>query len=413
MALPMYDAILKISRQPKDRYTEQMQELINAQWDNTITVQEVYEESAIGSFSFNKIEAGISHMVAAGTTTLKQGDDFKKITYKDIDHEVMRGRYYKFEDSYWITMFTDNIYRTMKNTVIRRCNNTIRWKNPDNGELISYPCVLDYEASAFNPLKTNDVITPNNHVTIIVQANADTKDILVNQRFIFNRRPFKVVGYNNYMQNSEINDSTTILYFDALLDEILPSDDLDNGIANANEYVYTINILQDNFEQIEGYVGVLEAEVKLNGEVVDKTIVWESLDDNSTVTSDGICTLTGLAGTTTQISATFGTVSDTITISIVAAVVSQKELVVNPQIDVLLQNRTVDIYCNVYDNDILQPDEIFVVPSGVPINNYNLVKISNNHYQLTNVAPYKDKLSLLFHSGTLSYNMYIKLGGVF
>lgn len=94
MALPMYDAILKISRQPKDRYTEQMQELINAQWDNTITVQEVYEESAIGSFSFNKIEARISHMVAAGTTTLKQGDDFKKITYKDIDHEVMRGRYY-------------------------------------------------------------------------------------------------------------------------------------------------------------------------------------------------------------------------------------------------------------------------------------------------------------------------------
>ena len=102
-----------------------------------------------------------------------------------------------------------------------------------------------------------------------------------------------------------------------------------------------------------------------------------------------------------------------ITINIVSAVVSQKELVVSPQIDVLLQNRTIDIYCNVYDNDILQPDEIFVVPSSVPINNYSLVKLSNNHYRLTNVAPYKDKLSLLFQSGTLTYNMYIKLGGVF
>jgi len=88
-------------------------------------------------------------------------------------------------------------------------------------------------------------------------------------------------------------------------------------------------------------------------------------------------------------------------------------MVISPQIDTILQGRTVDIYCSVYDNDILQSDVIFAVPSGSPANNYNLTKINNNHYQLTNIAPCKEKLIITFASGTLSYIMEIKLGGVF
>lgn len=413
MGLPMYEAMLHLSKQPKERYVEQMQALINAQWDNTITVNTVQEATLIGSLVFNDIEARVSHMIDNGTTSMKNADDFKKITYKDIEHFVSRGMYYKFEDNYWITTFTDNIVRTMKNTIIRRCNNTMRWKDNENGNIISYPCVLDYDAGSFSPQKTKDIITPNNHITIIVQGNADTNKILVNQRFLFNKRPFKIAGYNDYMQNGEIDDSTPILYFDAFLDEISPFDDIVNGVANANEHVYELNILQDNFEQVTGYVGVLEAEIKLDGEIVDKDIVWETLDLNATITQEGICTLVGVSGSQAVVRASYGATSDTITINIVAAVVSNKEMVVNPQIDTILQNRTVDIYCNVYDNDILQNDVIFVVPSGAPVDNYTLVKLTNNHYQLKNIAPCKEKLTLTFASGTLSYIMEIKLGGVF
>ena len=409
----MYEAIRNLSKPPKERYIEQIQALINVQWDNTITVNTVKEAIAIGSLEFEEIEARISHMIDNGTTSMKNADDFKKISYKDVDHFVSRGMYYQFEDNYWIVTFTDNILRTMKNTIIRRCNNTLRWKDNESGVLISYPCVLDYDAGSFSPQKTKDIITPNNHITIIVQGNTDTNKILVNQRFIFNGRPFKIAGYNDYMQNGEVDNSTTLLYFEAFLDEISPFDDLVNSIANANEHVYTVNILQDNFEQITGYVGVLEAEVKLDGEIADKTIVWESMDLNSEITQQGICTLIGETGSQAVVRASYGDSSDIITINIVDAVVSNKEMVINPQIDTILQNRTVDIYCNVYDNDILQSDVIFVVPSGANAENYSLTKINNNHYQLTNIAPCKEKLILTFASGALSRIMEIKLGGVF
>lgn len=413
MAMPMYEAMLQINQQPKQRYISQMQALINAKWDNTITVNTVKEASAIGSLTFNNIEARISHMVDNGTTSMKNADDFKKISYKDIEHFVLRGMYYEFADNYWIVTFTDNLLRTMKNTIIRRCNNALKWKDKENGVIKSYPCVLDYDAGSFSPQKTKDVITPNNHVTIIVQGNADTNKILVNHRFIFNGRPFKITGYNDYMQNGKVDNSTPILYFDAFLDEISPFDDLVNSIANNNEYNYSVNILQGNFEQTTGYVGVLEAEVKLDGNVVDKTIVWKSLDLNSTITQDGICTLTGINGSQTAIRASYGDVSDTITIKIVNSVISKKEIVVNPQIDTILQGRIIDIYCNVYDNDILQSDLISVQPSGAPFDNYILTKIDNTHYQLTNITPSKDKLVLTFTSGSLNYVMNIKLGGVF
>lgn len=412
MGLPMYEAMLNLSQQPKDRYVGQMQALIDARWDNTITVNTIGEADAIGSLKFTDIEARVSHMVAPGTVNVKNGDDFKKITFKDIDHYVARGMYYQFDDNYWITTFTDNIARVMKNTVVRRCNNTLRWRDKDDGRLISYPCVLDYEASAFNPLKTKDVITPNNTVVIIVQGNADTHKLVVNQRFIFNKRPFKITGYNNYMQNGEIDDSTTILYFDAQLDSISPFDDLENSIANANEYIYTVDILQGDFEQAIGYVGVIEAEVRINGEVVDKPITWES-NEFATITQDGIVTLTGEAGDVATIVAKYSDFSDSINISIVSAVVSSKEIVVNPQISTLLQNRTVDIYCNVYDNDILQPDIVTAVASGVPMNNYEFDKIEDNHYRLKNIAPYKDDLVITFHNGTMTKTMNIKLGGIF
>lgn len=225
-----YDAKRRVlPSSPNNYYREQMQQLINSQWDNTTMLQTIEEEKPFASFQFHEIEVRMIHALDKSTRA-KQGDDFRELIFKDIDYLVNLGNYYKFSDAYWLAINLDELNRTTKNIIVRRCNNVLKWKDT-NGVVYDYPCILEYDATAASPRVDNNIITPNNRIRVIVQANDATLTLKVNQRFLFGGRPFKIIGYNNYMIDN-INGKQSIMYIQTQLDEISPYDDFENNIAN-------------------------------------------------------------------------------------------------------------------------------------------------------------------------------------
>jgi hypothetical protein len=236
MYLPYYTASQKIrDNVPYDYYKGLEQAIINAQWSNTTSLYTVQEQDAINTWTFTDLEVRLNHILGESTVSRKQGNDFRTINFQDLDHEIILGLYYKFANSYWLTTFLDEVHLLTKNIVVRRCNNWLKWKNITTNTVYEYPCVLAYDDSSPQNQKTKDIIVPNNGVVVIVQGNVDTSTISLNQRFIFNGRPFKIAGYNNYMQDSIGDDTPNLLYFDTYLDEISPYDDLVNGIADNSQ----------------------------------------------------------------------------------------------------------------------------------------------------------------------------------
>lgn len=225
-----YDAKRRVlPSSPNNYYREQMQQLINAQWDNTTMLQTIEEEQPFASFEFSEIEVRMIHALDKSTRA-KQGDDFRELIFKDIDYLVNLGNYYRFSNAYWLAINLDELNRTTKNIIVRRCNNVLKWRDI-NGVIYEYPCVLEYDATASSPRVDNNIITPNNRIRVIVQANDATLTLKVNQRFLFGGRPFKIIGYNNYMIDN-INGQQSIMYIQTQLDEISPYDDFENNIAN-------------------------------------------------------------------------------------------------------------------------------------------------------------------------------------
>ena len=217
-----------LSRTPNEVYRQDMQQLINEEWSNTTTRQSIMEEYPFASFEFREIDVQLVHALDKSTSK-KQGENFREIIFKDIDYVTNLGNYYKFDASYWLVVNTDQNDIISKNVIVRRCNNFLKWKDY-NGDIHEHPCVLEYEATANSPRVDNDIITPNNRVALIVQANEDTLSLKVNHRFIFGGRPFKIIGFNNY-QIEHINGKEKIMYIQTQLDEESPYDDFENDIA--------------------------------------------------------------------------------------------------------------------------------------------------------------------------------------
>lgn len=232
---------------PNDYYREQTQMLINDRWDNTTTLQNIEEEFPFGSFLFRNVEVRMTHALDKSTNK-KQGDDFRELIFQDIDYNAKLGNYYRFNNAYWLTINLDELNRTSKNIIVHRCNNYLKWKD-SSGVLYSYPCFLAYDVTAASPRVDNNVITPNNRIIVTVQANEDTLGLKVNHRFIFGDRPFKIIGYNNYMIDT-IDGKQSIMYIQTQLDEISPYDDFENQIAY-NTYI------DDVIEEVEEKDGIV------------------------------------------------------------------------------------------------------------------------------------------------------------
>lgn len=352
-----------------DLYRDLNQAFIDEQWENTsarytIFQQDLDENGNFVKDGFSEIEVWLNYVVGQGTS-MRNGHDFVQISFRDINQFTIRGRYYKFENNYWLTTFNDEYDSLAKSIVARRCNNVLRIVDPLNGAVFSAPCAVDYDMSSPSSQVSRYIITPNNHAVVIVQGNEDTRRLFkINTRYILGGRPFKLYAYQNAIYGNATAQDSTLLYLDLYLDGIHDKDDLVNSIADNGTYDYEVKINSTDMTLSSESTGVLTADVMLNGEEVDRTIAWATSNpDVVTIDQNGRYNVIGEVGQNADIIATLdgnSDVNDVITITIGEQVVEPR-IYLDPAFDTIREYQTIefDVGVSIGGSEI-KPETIMV-----------------------------------------------------
>ena len=450
MNFSTYDSMRKLISKPHKHYTEHMQALINDRWDNsTQNSFNVWQEIPFASGKYEKVDVSIDTAVEIGTG-FKKGEDFKVFSHRDISHEVQLGTMFKTDSDYWICINTNAFASPINSCEVRRCNNTLKWINPDNGYVYEQWCVIDYELSKPQPLQDKNVVVASGHIVVIVQGNELTLGIQKNQRFIFNGQPYKLASFQTMLNDHADQSFTNLIYMDMYLDLEKASDDMYNMIADAKDYQYDIDIIPDFTEQVSGFTGKMKAVTYLNGKIVDRIIEWSG-SDNVEIDSKGNYTLIGEAGETAYITATLigkpvkgmllndksmklmtnrnqfleayskpkiplefysGLVSVTQVINIVDDLSNNYSLVINPIFSEVRLKEPQSFNVYLYNNGIKQEDEVSVTASGLDNKYYELIQNGHN-FILSARTAVSTPLILTFTSGNISQTIKVSLKSFF
>jgi hypothetical protein len=234
--------------------------------------------------------------------------DIRTISTKE---EIKRGDLINWFNENWLIISEIGHKRyTYYKGIIQKCNYNIKFNF--QGTIKQFPCIAD---SKIFDIETNQYLSiPAGKIVVTLPNNADTDNITLGQRFISMKNAWKVIGIDRTKNG--------LLMLWCELDSIISSDDLENEIANAGDYVYTIEITNGEIASIqENNTLQLTTQVKLNGNVVtDKTVTFScdnpsiaSVDENGLVTaiSAGECIITASLAENPN-------VYDTITITVTA-----------------------------------------------------------------------------------------------
>ena len=225
--------------------------------------------------------------------------------------EIKRGDLVNWDGGNWLIISDIGHKRySYYKGIIQKCNYNIKFNF--QGTIKEFPAIVD---SKVFDVETNQFFSvPAGKIVVTLPNNADTDNITLGQRFISMKQAWKVSGIDR------TKNGLLILHCD--LDSIIPSDDLVNEIANAGDYIYTIEITSGDSASIqEGSTLQLNAVVKLNGNPVDNKTVTFSSNNTSIATVDETGLITVLQAGECIITASLTdnpNVYDTISITVTA-----------------------------------------------------------------------------------------------
>lgn len=398
---------------PDDAYRDLIQATICDQWDNTTQVVCVSEQCHVGHDWYEDIEVRVDYAIDMGTG-LKQGDDFKIFAFKDIMHKEPKGLMYQYDDDYWLVVNTSELGSITSEVTVRRCNNVMRWVNRNNGYVYEYPCIIEYVLESPQQLKDKDVITANGHITVMCQGDDITRHIEKNTRFIFNKQPFKLVAYQN-MLNEGVTDNmaSDLLYLDMYLDMEEPDDDMENNLANRFLYDYTLELTAID-KQKNGFVGKVIPVVKLNGEIINREVAYACCE-NAEVEQDGTFKLTGKPG---QKAVIWGNIVGNkqmmakVEIDIVEELDDVYELVIDQEFNTLRVGKSKTFNVTLYKNGVAQEDIVDYTTTKLTDESFKLTR-NGNTFTLTALQISTTPLEIVFSAGQVSTSMDIMFTSVF
>lgn len=292
---------------------------------------------------------------------------------------------------------------------IERCNIRLKWQD-DYGNIYDYPAIAKEQWSADKPDYDNAIIINQGKLSITVQYNEFTKYIPINKRFLIGDpyQAVKVVALVNYTD-------TNTLGLEVVIDNKSSSDNEALGIANYNSHRYSINIVESDFSQQIGFNTQLHYEVKLNGIITSDSVKWSSSDvDIANIDQDGNIQLLSEGNVTFTCEMLENSlVSDSIAVSVVEIPIIQKEVIISPTLENLLQE-TEQIYgVYLFENGIQQSDIFTFTPQDVPVSNYQFDILDGNMFKVKNIQMYiANPLKISCVSGVYSKDIYINLKGL-
>jgi hypothetical protein len=421
------NAFMTVNETPQDTYKNFFQANLTEQFYNATDWYTIQEELVFASGTFSDTDVRITHAIDAKTGT-KMGDDYKFILFKDIEHATGLGYLYYFDDNYWLTINSEIIKNLAASCTVKRCNNTLRWMDTA-GAVYSVPCSIEMDKPISNNRDmvgiSTSVIIPMGLIQVRTQYNSTSNKIKPNQRFLLgnadNWIAWKVVGggvenYNNLQ--TEINTTPGLITF--TLDrnyENVDTDDLTNGIAGVAGDVYTITLSNSTLTSTVGYSIQLTATVKLNGEVVNRTVVWSNDNDSlkATVSSSGLVSMVA-AGTATITATLDGNedVSATCVVTVGTGSTSTYQIIVTPGINYVLEGTTQIFDIRLWLNNTQEANAFtFTLDAGdVPSANYTYAVLSSYSFYIQNLAKYlEDTITIHCVSGSYTKDLIITLKG--
>lgn len=413
MALKFFQNYMSSSwaKSPDEEYKDLLQATIDDQWDNTTQVYCVQEQDCIGSSCYHHIDVRVDYAIDMGTG-FKQDDDFKIFAFKDINHKAQKGLLYQYDDDYWIVVNTNELGSVASDVIVRRCNNVLRWRDRYNGYIYNYPCVIEYVLESPQQLKDKDIITANGHITVICQGDELSRNFEKNSRFIINGQPYKLIAYQNMLNESIKNNmASNLLYLDLYLDMEEPDDCIEINVANYYSYQYDIAITDDFKELTTGYKGQIHAIVTHDGKIVDRGVTYCGNDNIDIDPSNGKFTIIGEIGHKAYVEASIeGNPQEctSITIDIVENVQNTYSIDVSPNIDTLRVGKKIILSAVPYINGQRQRGNIQVVASGIDASMYELTPTKSiNQFELIALAISEEPLVLTFKY--LDYEQVMKI----
>ena len=414
-----------VATTPKQYWEGLHQATLDTMWDDTTQIYTIKEQSALPFIDeYTEYEAWVSTVSDDLINYSKVYSDFVRLFYRDLSHKQnYKGQYYKFaldgehEETY-ICYDRMNLSTLTADFKVVRCNNVLTWRD-EYGNIITLPCYLGTDVTSTNNLIGKDGIVPNARMIILVQANEFTKSIVKNQRFLFEHSTaFKVEEVNNFMQEQGTNGQVTCVKIYINYSAITPNDNLELNICDYYDVGYTIEIDQDNIEQVNGFTGQLTCTVKNIDEVVNgMEVIWESSDKTVvTIDSAGNYKIVGLNGDKAIITCRLKDntdIKDSIDIEVVSSIVSNPVIVVNPNdVTILKEKQSVAFIPKVFDEGAELTIPVTCIPSGVNPLCYTFVPVTNG-YLLTVLKKSNQPLKLTFSaSGCADYVVTIKLIGL-
>lgn len=234
MSYEAYKAYLSNISTPMQVYKDDLQAMIDNEFNNASDLYTIQEELNRGSKVFTDAKVRITHVIDSETGD-KLGDDWRGIIFSSIEHQDGLGYMYQFDDNYWLTISSDMYKFVTASACVRRCNNVLNKYiyDTNNKKLMQEPCVIDYKVSRDMFKYAESLILPQADIYVITQNNDNVKNININDRFLFDGEPFKVQMKNGWQrEQTMLKNSAPLIYLSCIKDQISPLDDLENNIAD-------------------------------------------------------------------------------------------------------------------------------------------------------------------------------------
>lgn len=392
ITLAYYDTFLKTSRSPKKMWKDGLQALVDYSFENTSTIQfDVEEEIDFGTLEFAPITVRVNSLVDAKTGQ-RINDDYKKLIFKDLDYKPKIGTRYRFDNNIWIVFSTDNVKTDTSSVYVRRCNNTMNIQDK-YGNIHREPVYIDYKVTENQIFRNYSIDVPSGRIYFQCQLNDYTKNIDVNDRYIFGGDVYKIREKSAFDRRYTFEEeSCRIMSFYADYDNIGENDNKELGVANYVEYNYSIDCQSHLIGNI-GEEGTIGASVILNGEEVEESLIWYSTDENIAYinSENGQYQLINIGQCEFIIKMKNNqSVECRIQVNVSKELEDKYEYKIFPDVDIIRLNKTESFNVFEYFNDE-KTDTIFNFEvSGVPNKYYIFNSDNKNSFSVTNLKQYND-----------------------
>jgi hypothetical protein len=285
-----YDSFVKVNKPASVKWKDDFQALANKEFEDSPTYQtDIEEEVEFGTLIFEPIEARLTSLIDPHSG-LRIAGDFAKLIFKDGDYKPPLGTRYRFDDNIWIVYSIANQRAVTSHVYIRRCNNTLSSQD-EYGNIHREPCYIDYNLNE-TQLSENELLdVPSGRLNVYCQLNQWTKDIDVDNRYIFGEDVYRVRYRSKYdRRNTFDNDSCKLLTFYVNQDNKATDDNFELQVANFKDYKYSIECI-DSVDNVVGTTIQLYPTVLKDGEEVTEEVFYQTSNSNIvTVSKTGECT---------------------------------------------------------------------------------------------------------------------------